>query len=356
MATSPYRYKSIASPDTIRLIHIHPSPNVEAEIECSLAHVTLKACAQDITEHYVALSYVWGDASLERAISIGGQSLAITASLHCALSYLRDETRVIRVWADGVCIDQKSNEDRSFQVAMMGSIYSIATHTVIFLGEPTPELELTMELLESRLSGNEQVPISDEEQLVHLIQDNILTRPWFSRVWILQELVLSVSPWVQGAKFPVKWDTFSSYVCASDSASWSPNSRNLLIGMSRTRRDFNKKIQSLQDNSEAPSGDSFAELFQILESRRGSAASDPRDMVYAHLGLISPFTRDMIDVHYNKSIAELYEEIARRHIAKYGDTAILSYVEELDPCDRRDGLPSWVPDIRDNFPMYFTKI
>ncbi|KAG4428456.1 hypothetical protein IFR05_016061 [Cadophora sp. M221] len=276
MAASSYRYKSITSPDTIRLIHIHPSPDLEAEIECSLAHATLKACAQDITEHYVALSHVWGDASLECAILVDGQLLAITASLHCALRYLRDESRLIRVWADGICIDQKSNEDRSFQVAMMGSIYSIATHTVIFLGKPTPELELTMELLESRLSG-------------------IRTRLGFQI---------------------------------------------------RSLYDIQEDFPEGRSDDDSDTLDTFkhAELFQILESRRGSGVSDPRDMIFAHLGLTSPSTQSMIHADYNKSIAELYEEIARAHIETYQDTSILSHVEDVDLCHRREGLPSWVPD------------
>ncbi|PVH76271.1 hypothetical protein DL98DRAFT_425871 [Cadophora sp. DSE1049] len=141
MATTAYRYKSIAAPDTIRLIHLHPSTNLEAEIECSLAHASIASLAQDILGHYVALSYVWRDASLRRTIIVDGQFLDITASLHCALRYLRDESRLVHVWADGICIDQNSLDDRNIQVAVMGSIYSLATHTIIFLGEPTAELE-----------------------------------------------------------------------------------------------------------------------------------------------------------------------------------------------------------------------
>ncbi|KAH7311009.1 heterokaryon incompatibility protein-domain-containing protein [Rhexocercosporidium sp. MPI-PUGE-AT-0058] len=347
MATTSYRYKPITSPDTIRLIHLHPSPSLEAEIECSIAHVTLKTCAHDIAENYVALSYVWGDASLERVVSVDGQSLAITASLHCALRYLRDESRDLRVWVDGVCIDQKSTEDRNIQVAMMGSIYSIATHTVIFLGEPTPELELTMELLGSMLSDIEPISKSGEEQLVPLIQANILTRPWFTRVWVLQELVLSISPWIQGGSFRVKWDSFSRYVRTSDSALWNPKSRDLLTGMSKTRWDF--KTRHLEDLSEhiresPPFSLPLADLFQMLESRRGSGVSDPRDMIFAHLGLTSQFTQNLIRVDYDKSLTELYEEVARKHIKTHGNISILSYVENIDPCHRRERLPSWVPD------------
>ena len=226
MTTTTYQYQPIAASDTIRLIHLQPAPSLETEINCSLVHVSLKSCAEDILEHYVALSYVWGDASLQRTIVVDDRPLAITASLHCALRHLRDESRLVRVWADGVCIDQNSIEDRNAQVAMMGSIYPLATHTIIFLGEPTMELDRTMRLLKLRISGTN--PMSTKGSLETLIQDNVLNRLWFSRVWVLQELVLSVSPWLQGGKYRIKWDEFSRCISMSDLGTWKPHSHDLL--------------------------------------------------------------------------------------------------------------------------------
>lgn len=160
------------------------------------------------------------------AIVVDDRPLAITASLHCALRHLRDESRLVRVWADGVCIDQNSIEDRNAQVAMMGSIYPLATHTIIFLGEPTMELDRTMRLLKLRISGTN--PMSTKGSLETLIQDNVLNRLWFSRVWVLQELVLSVSPWLQGGKYRIKWDEFSRCISMSDLGTWKPHSHDLL--------------------------------------------------------------------------------------------------------------------------------
>lgn len=56
---------------------------------------------------YTALSYVWGDATDIRQINVDGKALDITASLEEALRYIRDSKQPRRIWADGVCVNQK---------------------------------------------------------------------------------------------------------------------------------------------------------------------------------------------------------------------------------------------------------
>ncbi|KAL2076192.1 hypothetical protein VTL71DRAFT_1135 [Oculimacula yallundae] len=363
MALPQYQHDPITSPGTFRLIRLKPSASLEAELHCDLIHVTIEACTQDIVDHYIALSYVWGDPSLDCSIGVNGQPLAITASLHCALRYIRDDKRVVRIWADGICINQMNIEDRNVQVAMMGSIYSGATHTIIFLGEPTPELELTMQMLQSAginnasgelPPGSSGLSMADAEKALSTsIEDNILCRPWFSRVWVLQELVLSISPWIQGGKFRVKWDEFSRLVSRPGSQdTWQPDSRSLMDGMCNIRRRFQARNLSRKDPNwtqtigavPIQSTKPHAELYEMLVSRRGSGVTDPRDMLFAHLGLTSNFTQRSISIDYSKTIAEVYEEITILSLENDENLSILSDVEEAPSRDRREGLPSWVVD------------
>lgn len=55
-----------------------------------------------------------------------------------ALSHLKGATPI---WVDAVCIDQSNNEEKSWQVERMGSIYARATNTLIFLGQARNEAE-----------------------------------------------------------------------------------------------------------------------------------------------------------------------------------------------------------------------
>jgi hypothetical protein len=118
---------------TIRLMQLQPSPDLWAPIHCSIVHETLATYENSLLEFYIAVSYVWGDPNVKSSILVDGQRLGITSSLDSALRHIRDGERALHVWADGVCIDQNDTEDRNLQVSQMGSIYSAAQHTIIFL-------------------------------------------------------------------------------------------------------------------------------------------------------------------------------------------------------------------------------
>jgi hypothetical protein len=92
-----YNYSKITREGGIRLLLLQPSQNLEAIIKCSLFVTTIEECDHDITEHYVALSYVWGDATKRSTILVEGKHLSITAPLDCALRHIRDGHRVLRV-------------------------------------------------------------------------------------------------------------------------------------------------------------------------------------------------------------------------------------------------------------------
>jgi hypothetical protein len=100
-----YEYSKITQPGIIRLILLQPSQDLEDGLHCFLIDTCLEDCYNDIVEHYVALSYVWGDASQKGSISVDGKTLEITASLEVALRHVRDYSRVLRIWADGICIN-----------------------------------------------------------------------------------------------------------------------------------------------------------------------------------------------------------------------------------------------------------
>jgi len=100
-----YQYSELTGDDAIHLIHLEPCDDLEASVECFLKDTTLAEYRNDIGDHYIALSYVWGDQTDTRSISVDGRRLEITASLDSALRYIRDHQRVLRIWADGFCLD-----------------------------------------------------------------------------------------------------------------------------------------------------------------------------------------------------------------------------------------------------------
>lgn len=102
-------------------------------------------------------------------------------------------------------------------------------------------------------------------------------------------------------------------------------------------------------------------LWLLLDKHRFSRSSDPRDKVYAFVGLAdrdsSPFREqpDALAPDYNLSVQEVYIEVAKVLMSTYESLAWLSHVE--DPSQRRIlNLLSWVPDLStplDPYPLRF---
>jgi len=59
------------------------------------------------------LPYVWGDANDMRTVFINGKSLDMTVTLDSALSHVRESKGELKVWSDGICINQSDVEERN---------------------------------------------------------------------------------------------------------------------------------------------------------------------------------------------------------------------------------------------------
>ncbi|PMD29821.1 HET-domain-containing protein, partial [Hyaloscypha variabilis F] len=344
-----YRYSALKGDDTIRLIYLQPCDDLEAAIECSLKDARLNNYRDDIGDHYIAISYVWGDVNDTRSILVDEKRLTITASLELALRHVRDTQRVLRVWADGVCIDQKDVHDRNRQVRLMGDVYSIALHTIIFLGLSSPQCDAVMRMIslgvpyekESTNNSGRSPSGLTASQFATVVEDEIFSRPWFTRVWILQELVLSQNPWLQCGQYRIRWHVFCKYVLSSQPSLWKLKSRAILMDMNESRNKF--RTVSVE-SSQKPEEFMGSSLLKLLQTRRGCDLTDPRDMVYAHLGLVDHEARGKFPIDYDKTVAQVYESIACFYIEFAGLETAFSLVDYIQPEDRPGFLPSWVTD------------
>jgi hypothetical protein len=126
----------------------------------------------------------------------------------------------------------------------MGSVYSTARHTIIFLG-PATDPECRCEWILYELADGRRGSFS---QFTAVVEDHILVRPWFQRVWVLQELVLSTDPWIQIGSVRIRWRQFFSPILSdSPGLNWRENSRDQLrfMAKSRSRYIHNFKLSSL---------------------------------------------------------------------------------------------------------------
>ncbi|KAH7311864.1 heterokaryon incompatibility protein-domain-containing protein [Rhexocercosporidium sp. MPI-PUGE-AT-0058] len=320
-----YQYRPIGDSDGIRLLELKPSSDFEATIDCSLVHTTLHECDEDLIDHYTALSYVWGDAKITTRITVEGLGLDITINLASALRYMRDATRKRLIWADAICINQSDNEEKNRQVRQMGQVYQTAAHTIIFLGDPTEDTDIVLgtargSLASTQSKARDALPWTD-----------LLVRSWFQRVWVYQELIFSLDPWVQCGKARVRWDTLYQTVKTLKQANRHTQPCREILLMEEGRRRFVNHTSSSMN-------DAFVDnLVRVLDSRRGLGVLDPRDMLFAHRGMLGNPPGDgeenrLVDVDYTKDCigrAEIYQSFYPTWIPDWTQQAALYQYRRL---------------------------
>jgi hypothetical protein len=306
----------------------------------------------------------------------------------------------LTLWVDAVCINQNDLDERSQQVAMMRDIYASAEQLFIWLGDDDEStggaqsiLDIIKELDDhNSYSKAESQPITESRlHLMHQCDDFYLglaqSRPWFSRVWILQELAMAKNdPFVVCGWNRVCWSTFVRV--------WKAIAREVFTEMGmvgRSNGDSGRlgipsaigddaaavgandnddeimskiKLDILDDLLSARRSKGGETLRRLLLISRTSQSTEPRDRIYGLLGLLSPDELSPpnsihVAVDYRKPVWEVYAD-AMSHILSRGEgpyfvsgvflpgasahappTPSLQFTSSQQLLH---GLPSWVPD------------
>ncbi|TPX18497.1 uncharacterized protein E0L32_011610 [Thyridium curvatum] len=281
-----------------------------------LSGVLRTIALNDETETYQSLSYVWGapfsGPGLPPVINLGSGVLPIFPNLNKALRAIRSPTGTISVWIDAVCINQQDLEERVQQVTYMAKVYSKASTVRVWLGEDSEASVLGMEML-SFLAGDQHFDNSPwtrtEPELVAQALQDVLGRAYFTRVWVVQEAALGRSVQMQVGSLSVTWSDgqatrlfLARIKLAEISPSWEGPLRDI---------DFRPLTELLEQSLsytnkkrgrvEPPS------LLDIVHSMRHRNATDPRDKIYAMMGLALPEAVAGFIPDYSESWQDTYE-------------------------------------------------
>lgn len=82
-------------------------------------------------------------------------------------------------------------------------------------------------------------------------------------------------------------------------------------------------------------------ILHLLDFR----AANPRDKIYACLGLLNPIVRQALAPDYNKSVLQVYTDMAQQILAMPEQPFFSSFSFEREDDDEHKGWPSWVPDV-----------
>ncbi|KAI0803797.1 heterokaryon incompatibility protein-domain-containing protein [Xylaria sp. FL0064] len=129
----------------IRLLQLLPSPGAQyARIPCCrLMQTSLWGAPK-----YKALSYAWGSATTNRIILVDDIGIRIPENLFNALVTLRPLVSPFLIWANYLCIDQRNDIEKAWQVALMGDIYRRADEVLAWLGRGDSESQRAIESLD----------------------------------------------------------------------------------------------------------------------------------------------------------------------------------------------------------------
>jgi len=320
------------SDNEIRLLTIKPADDEAAAVDCTLAHFSLS-----MLPSYAALSYCWGNPDDTQPITINGSTFDATVNLYHALVSFRSKG-VDRLWVDAICIDQKNLEEKGKQISLMGSIYRQARQVLAWTG---PEDDESAEILNivkrysqqaSRATGAHQ---AGDHSLVPL--DNFLGRDYWTRVWIIQEIVLAQSLVLHIGPHTMEWATLATAVIRILQAPQKITADklslyNMLENLIRLRREI----------TENPSG-KLIPLARALRRSWMAKATEPRDKIFAMLGLAEDRQDYVVAPTYRGSIDELCERIMLQYIAVKRDMTQIALLGR--GCDNMsDGRPSWCPE------------
>lgn len=268
---------------------------------------------------YEALSYTCGSERTVRNITIisgDDYNFPVTESCYNAIKRLRRANSARTVWVDAVCINQDDISERNQQVKIMPKIFKNAERVFVYLGQGRNSSDEAMECLTGERDG---FPTALKDLVKH---------PWFSNIWVLQEMYNAGSVKV---------------LCRDKSVEWSLNAQ---LWKDRLAEEFpsgdHPRVLLIRDGSHNMPSPSRKLIDLLLESRF-CESMDPRDRIFALLQMSTISSRGGLKVDYGSNVEDLYI-LAATQFLRHGH---LDAIYSVDRRQGRDGkLPSWVTDWR----------
>ena len=345
------------SNDEIRLITLLPAADRDSEVICDINIVRL---TEEDVPQYEALSYTWGSAESPcrlRVSSISDHSIDITENLAEALPYLRDPVSPRVLWIDSIAINQKDLGEKGQQVQRMADIFSLAERVIVWLGLDDADSKTVMETceflatkVEIDLGTLEVRSLSDQPQDAHWSDAreqppydlatwqaivNFLSRPWFQRLWIWQEIRLAKpNAMMLSGMDKTHWGKLQTLLC------FTGYKRSVICSKSR----ISHSPATLMNHAGYLASPRRTTLSSLLANMQHSRCIDPRDRVYGILGLSST-TEMRIDLRpdYEKSVRDVYTDLMMCYIRT---SKSLELLRLCDYDERLGNWPSWTPDLR----------
>jgi len=280
-----YTHQPLDDPASeFRLLQISKDP-VTQQPQCTLQKYSLTDCPD-----YIALSYTWGEPTPTRSVAVNGANIEARQNLFNFLNAyttepwgVTDVEKPIFCWIDQMCINQEDQVECSGQVRIMHKIYKQAKKVLVWLGCDPDMIEAVRKL-------------RDGEYDNHWALGTLISHPYFSRIWTVQEITLSSDePLIVCGGLELDWQSVRLIVLPDPQ-----QSRKLGVWLLIRGTDRFLRITTMQD---------------CILLHCANKCHDPRDKVYGLLGLTPEswrvrvdYTKEVLEVYFD-AVAALYEEL-----------------------------------------------
>jgi hypothetical protein len=276
----------------MRVLDLQPDePN--SMISCVLREVRLSA-----NPAYECISYTWGHEPVTKDIELNGTLVRVRPNLWNFFKRLRQQDSTRAVWVDALCISQTDLEEKAQQVQMIGQIFKQAVGVLAWIGEGSEGIREIIHLARRNERSKRDISSAFEE---------LVMQPYWTRTWVVQEVVLGQSVLVWCGDDYVSWDQLFEFI-SSPGVQTSPDGLTYMKFIGIRRNDFRRPPKHELDDS----------LCALLLDFSGTKCENPLDKVYAILSLEKRHSwQKPIMVDYTIEPADLYLKVM---VDRYEDT------------------------------------
>lgn len=323
----------------IRLLRISSTGSTYSD---DIPDCQLTIARNDLAPSYIALSYTWGDILPRRHILLDHGLFAVRHNCWYAVRQLHRRFPRSLFWIDSVCINQADDGEKSLQVAMMGSIYSSAAFVVVSLGQhDTASLKLLQMVQNGSRSsavalrpepGDRPAAKSVLELWIEQLHESDMRtlcsaywcfgqRPYWNRIWIIQELFLAGTAYILVGKDSIEIATLMTlHKCLVWGTLHGTVKQRLLPTTTErfTHGQMNTVLFQIHVRPAISHGLGQQTVTMLATNFKRSLCADTRDRVYGFLGICTwPKHLSPLIPNYTIPVAALALAVSRHVINEW---------------------------------------
>jgi hypothetical protein len=270
----------------------------------------------DTCPRFAALSYTWGPDELDKRSILVDDSRQMFARKNL-WNFLRQQSSIIKspkcFWIDAICINQDVVPERNHQVSMMKKIYTTASEVYIWLGVEAENSDDAMDWLiekgskKLRPHGPGYHPIWNRLQGKALVR--LCERPYWRRMWIIQEIVHAERIVLWCGSKSVEWDVVENlYLTLKtlQNEAWDVHHESVLgVLQSAAAVMAWQRAHWRHPGVPAPRLQTLIEVFQDWQCK------DVRDKVFALVSMADQDTA--IEPDYSLTVREIFYAVQKNH-------------------------------------------